>query len=395
MKRILLTCGLMFGFASASVQAVEEGTDSLVADTLATARHKRPFFRRVEKAISGFVREFSNIDTAYIEPQHYIYTVMLENTNTYEVYTLNNVKGQKISFAPDLSWRFGPYVGWSWMFLGYTLDLKHLNASSSHSSKKEFNISLYSSMIGIDFFWRETGNDYHIQHMSLGDDGDQDVLHGVKFDGLKASIRGLNLYYIFNHRKFSYPAAYSQSTMQRRSAGSWMVGLGYTRHELEVDWGKLTTLTDTYLNHDATQSDKAKIDSSLMFSKVKYSDYSATIGYGYNWVFARNILFNASLSMGLAYNQSSSNNDENDKSQTRNFQFRNFNLDGVGRFGIVYNNMRWYVGASAVIHTYNYKKDNFSTNNSFGSANIYVGYNFGAKKQYRKKNKANKQETTP
>ena len=190
MKRILLTCGLMFGFASASVQAVEEGTDSLVADTLATARHKRPFFRRVGKAISGFVREFSNIDTAYIEPQHYIYTVMLENTNTYEVYTLNNVKGQKISFAPDLSWRFGPYVGWSWMFLGYTLDLKHLNASSSHSSKKEFNISLYSSMIGIDFFWRETGNDYHIQHMSLGDDGDQDVLHGVKFDGLKASIRG-------------------------------------------------------------------------------------------------------------------------------------------------------------------------------------------------------------
>lgn len=390
MKRILLTWGLLFCFACASVQAGEEAKDCLVTDTLVTTRHNRPVFRRVGKAVTSFFREFSNIDTAYIEPQHYIYTVMLENTNTYEVYTLNNIKGQKISFAPDLSWRFGPYVGWSWMFLGYTLDLKHLNASSNHSSKKEFNISLYSSMIGVDFFWRETGNDYHVQRMSLGDDVDTDVLHRVKFDGFKASIRGLNLYYIFNHRKFSYPAAYSQSTMQRRSAGSWMVGLGYTRHELEVDWDKLTTLVDTYLSHEAAQGDKAKIDSSLMFSKVKYSDYSATIGYGYNWVFARNMLFNASLSMGLAYNQSSSNNDENDKKQTKNFRFRNFNLDGVGRFGIVYNNMRWYVGASTVIHTYNYKKDNFSTNNSFGSVNIYAGYNFGAKKQYRKKTKISK-----
>lgn len=390
MKRILLTWGLLFCFACTSVQAEEKGKDTLVTDTLVTARHNRPFFRRVGKAVTSFFREFSNIDTAYIEPQHYIYTVMLENTNTYEVYTLNNIKGQKISFAPDLSWRIGPYVGWSWMFLGYTLDLKHLNASSNHSSKKEFNISLYSSMIGVDFFWRETGNDYHIQRMSLGDDVDTDVLHRVKFDGFKASIRGLNLYYIFNHRKFSYPAAYSQSTMQRRSAGSWMVGLGYTRHELEVDWDKLTTLVDTYLSHEVAQGDKAKIDSSLMFSKVKYSDYSATIGYGYNWVFARNMLFNASLSMGLAYNQSSSNNDENDKKQTKNFRFRNFNLDGVGRFGIVYNNMRWYVGASTVIHTYNYKKDNFSTNNSFGSVNIYAGYNFGAKKQYRKKTKMSK-----
>ena len=401
MKRFLLTCGLLFCLVSTSVRAGEKVDSTVMGtlfnssmfrphseDSLVRARHNRTFFHQVGKVFTRFFREFDHIDTAYIEPQHYIYTVMLQNTNTYEEYTLYNKKGQKISFAPDPSWRLGPYVGWSWVFLGYTLDLKHINASSSHSSKKELDLSLYSSMLGVDFFWRQTGNDYHIQRMSLGDGVNADAMHKVDFDGFTASISGLHLYYIFNHRKFSYPAAYSQSTMQRRSAGSWMVGLGYTRHQLEVDWDKLSALVDERLGQDAAHEGKSRIDSSLMFSKRKDSDYSATVGYGYNWVFAHNMLFNASLSIGLAYNLSSSDKGESDKFQIKDFRFKNFNLDGVGRFGIVWNNMRWYVGASTVIHTYNYKKDHFSTNNSFGSVNIYAGFNFGAKKRYRQNAKA-------
>lgn len=345
-------------------------------DSLTRARHKKTFFHRIGNMFTRFFREFNNTDSLYIEPQRYNYTVMLQNTNTYEVYTLYGEGGQKISFAPDPSYRLGPYVGWRWVFLGYTLDLKHINASSSHTNKKEFDLSLYSSMLGVDLFWRQTGNDYHIQNMDLGDKINTDAMHKVDFDGFKASIKGLNLYYIFNHRRFSYPAAYSQSTIQRKSAGSWMVGLGYTDHQLEVDWDKLSNLVDERLNQQAAQATKARIDSSLMFSKIKYSDYSATVGYGYNWVFAKNWLFNASLSLGVAYNHSKSDV-EKSKFDFKNFNFKNFNLDGVGRFGIVWNNMKWYVGASTIIHSYNYKKNHFSTNNSFGSVNIYVGVNFG------------------
>ena len=368
-------------------------------DSLTRARHEKTFFHRLGKTFTNFFREFSNIDEQYIEPQHYNYTVMLQNTNTYEVYTLYGEEGQRISFAPDPSWRLGPYLGWRWVFLGYTVDLKHINMKSDHSSKKEFNLSLYSSLLGVDLFWRQTGNDYHIQRMSLGDDVNTDALRKVSFDGFKGSIKGLNLYYIFNHRKFSYPAAYSQSTKQKLSAGSWMVGLGYTQHQLEVDWDKLSNIVDerlnqksrnqqnqearTQLNQEGEIQTEAKIDSSLMFSKVRYSDYSATVGYGYNWVFAKNWLFNASLSVGLAYNHSRSDDPEQDKFNLKNFNFKNFNIDGVGRFGVVWNNDKWYAGISSVIHSYNYHKDHFSTNNSFGSLNIYVGVNFGKKREYK------------
>lgn len=343
-------------------------------DSLVRARHKKTFFHQVGKGFTRFFREFNMIDTTYIEPQHYNYTFMLQQTTTYEMYSLSDKSGQKISFSPDMSVRLGPYFGWRWVFLGYTFDLKHLQSKSNHTSKKEFDLSLYSSLLGIDLFWRQTGNDYKIDRLSLGKDINTSSIKNTPFGGLKSSIRGFNLYYIFNHRKFSYPAAYAQSTVQRKSAGSFLAGIGYTRHSLDLDLKELESVIRSKLGSEIGE-DAAHVDTMLMTSKVKYTDLSVTGGYAYNWVFAKNFLFNASLSMGLAYNSSSS--DVEHKSHTiKDFNFKNFNLDGVGRFGLVWNNTRWYVGTSAIIHSYNYKKKQFSTNNSFGSFNLYVGYNF-------------------
>ena len=130
-------------------------------DSLVKERHRKTFFHQVGNVFTRFFREFNSTDSSYIEDQHYNYTVMLQNTNTYEEYTLRNREGQSISFAPDPSYRLGPYLGWRWVFLGYTFDLKHINFGINHTNKKEFDLSLYSSLLGIDLFWRQTGNDYH------------------------------------------------------------------------------------------------------------------------------------------------------------------------------------------------------------------------------------------
>lgn len=352
-------------------------------DSLTRVRHKKTFFHRVGNVFTKFFKEFNHTDSVYIEPQHYNYTVMMQNTNTYELYTLSTESGQKITFAPDISYRLGPYLGWRWVFLGYTLDLKHINLNSSHTGKKEFDLSLYSSLLGVDLFWRQTGNDYHIQKMTFADNIDGSPMKGVDFDGIKSSIRGFNLYYIFNHRKFSYPAAYSQSTMQKKSAGSMLLGIGYTRHTLEVDWTKLDNIVQERMKETASE---VRVDSSMMFDKVKYTDVSVSCGYAYNWVFARHWLFNASLSMAVAYNQSKSDIDPSKNVfHFKNFSFNNMNVDGIGRFAVVWNNNHWYTGMSAIVHTYNYKKGQFSTNNSFGSINFYLGVNFGKKRAYKNK----------
>ena len=316
------------------------------------------------------VKEFSRVDKKYIEPQHYNYTVMLQNTNTYESYTLRNKEGQEIVLSPEPSVKIGPYVGWRWLVLGYTIDVSHL--FESHH-KQDWDISLYSNQVGIDLFYRKTGNDYKVRRAYLGDNISTDNLRNVPFGGFNASIKGFNLYYILNHKRFSYPAAFNQSTCQKISCGSPLVGIGYTKHSLSIDAEKLYGLIESRLGYD---SSKLNMDSSLVAAKVNYTDFSVSGGYAYNWVFAKNWVAAASLSLAIGHKRSTGDM-EHDGFRLRDFSFRNFNLDGVGRFGMVWNNTRWYAGWSAILHSYSYRKSQFSTNSVFGSLNIYFGYNFG------------------
>ena len=121
------------------------------------------------------------------------------------------------------------------------------------------------------------------------------------------------------------------------------------------------------------------LNAKLKNTKIKYTDISASGGYAYNLVFAHNWLAAISLSVAIGYKGSSSDTDKS-VLNFKDFSFNNFNVDGVGRMGIVWNNMRWYSGMSAVFHTYNYRKSKFYTNTLFGNVNIYIGFNFGKRK---------------
>lgn len=99
---------------------------------------------------------------------------------------------------------------------------------------------------------------------------------------------------------------------------------------------------------------------------------------------ARNCLFSASLSVAMAYKKSKSDDTKHNGFSLKDFSFNNFNLDGIGRFGFVWNNDKYFAGASTVLHAYNYRKSKFSTNNYFASLNVYVGMNLGLKRKYKK-----------
>lgn len=362
----------------------QEPTDSIPADSILlpadsiapsdtlAAQQEKP--RRLS-LLRRIIRGFDRLDTAYIEPQHYLFTVMLQGTHTLDLYTLRSSgpDRQSMTFSPDRKMRFGPYFGWRWIFAGYTFEI---GGSGTNSLKQELDLSIYSSQIGVDLFYRRTGSDYRLVDASLGRGVDASALDRVPFDGLQAGITGFNLYYIFNHGKFSYPAAFAQSTQQKISCGSWLAGIGYTRNSIELDHQALQALIDERLGEQTV-----RLDSGLMFNRVKYYDFSLSGGYGYNWVFAPRWLFAASVQMAVAHKRSVGDVAGDERN---GFSFRNINLDAIGRFGLVYSTGQWFAGGNVILHTYNYHKSRFSTNNTFGSMNVYVGYNFKLKRKYRK-----------
>ena len=377
MRRLLLYILLFVSAVSSAQEFADTSVVQVLSDTTVVQvptdttvvqekPHKLGYVRRT-------VRGFDRLNTDYIEPQHYIFTVMLQGTYAYDHYSLSSVgsRRQKVAFAPDMTLRIGPYFGWKWFFGGYTFELGNINFSQV---KQEVDLSIYSSQIGVDLFYRRTGSKYKLRDADLGDGVDSNPLEDVPFDGLKAGITGFNVYYIFNHGKFSYPAAFAQSTIQKISCGSWMAGVGYTRNSVELDHERLQSIIDERLGHNVV-----KLDSGLMFNSAKYHDINLSAGYAYNWVFAKNWLLGSSLQAALAYKYSSGDV----IGGLGDFTFRDVNIDLIGRFGLVYNCMRWYAGSSVILHSNNYHKPRFSTNNTFGSWNIYVGYNFMLKKKYR------------
>ena len=343
MKRLILSFFLLL---SLSLQAQTEKRDSLMndnieADSLTSVRPSA--FKR---AIKKFMN-FSDFDTLYISPNRYNYALMVTHFSNFEYYSITSElpQPQKLSFSPNPHNKIGLYFGWRWIFLGWSVDVNDIFKKGTRKNRgTEFDLSLYSSKLGVDIFYRRTGNDYKI-HKIRGFSDDIPSNYSEDFSGIKVDIKGLNLYYIFNNRKFSYPAAFSQSTNQRRNAGTFIAGFSISKHHLDFDYTELPDFLQQTMNPG------------MKVKNIKYTNANISFGYAYNWVFARNCLACLSLTPAIAYKASDVDAETNEAKAW----YGKFNLDFLVRAGIVYNTGKYYVPDSTSTPAKNTGKRNNST----------------------------------
>lgn len=351
---------------------------TVLRDTTLTRKEKIKSYGNI---FTRFIKAFDEFDTTYITPNYYNWAFMLQNTTTYEMYSLNSPReSQSIRFSPKPSVKVGPYLGWRWIFLGYTFDVNSFGKDHK-SQRTEFELSLYSSMLGCDLIYRRTGDDFHIHRVKgFGEEGKE--VEGHNYNGIRLNVTGINLYYIFNHKRFSYPAAFAQSTVQRKSCGSWKAGLSVTRHLMKFDYNELP--------EQLGQNSTYPLSKSFKFNEINYMDYSLSAGYAYNWVFKKNWLFCISVSPAIGYKKTDSHStwleilDEEEKEKRSSiFNMNNFNFNTTLRAALVWNNTKYFGGLSLILHNYNYHHSRLSINNTFGTLNLYMGLNFKKRKQYR------------
>lgn len=332
--------------------------------------------KRTGNIFYRFIKSFDDYDTTYISPNYYNFTTMVQYTNYYQLYLLSatNAEGrtQSLSMKPAPTIKVGPYFGWRYIFLGYTFDVTHPRSAGKSS---EFNLSLYSAMLGCDFVYVRNSGDYKLRKVKGFEGVEPQAFKGSPFTGMNAKTLSFSAYYVFNHRHFSYPAAYNQSTVQRKSCGSGMLGLGFSKQAVDFDYTKLPA--------EIVGTDEApKIIEELKFSSINYNYYYVSGGYAYNWVFARNWLFGISVMPSVGLRKA-----KGQKIQGKEIllDLKNFSFDCTSRAGIVWNNAHWFAGASFIDHLYMYRKNRLSITNSVNYGNIYVGFFFNRKRQYRSK----------
>ena len=122
--------------------------------------------------------------------------------------------------------------------------------------------------------------------------GEQVSRRNISDDRLEDPINVRNFfldgYYMLNGKHFSYSAAYDNSLIQRRSAGSVVIGGMYFHSR--VDYSADSNWLLTALMKDV--------------GMVKFTQGSIGMGYAYNWVPARGLLVNAmAMPMFTFYNR--------------------------------------------------------------------------------------------
>lgn len=91
---------------------------------------------------------------------------------------------------------------------------------SGRNKDYEFNLNYYSNRFSVDA-------SYQNSKTLAGDVDSGDDTYHLNRGILEMKVLNVAAYYTFNYRRFSYPAAFNQTYIQRKSVGSWLAGISY------------------------------------------------------------------------------------------------------------------------------------------------------------------------
>ena len=230
-------------------------------------------FHRIDSVLSVNYQK-GNIDTAYITRPKTKWTAKVRY----------NFSGAKIEsegidvgkhFKSELTADYKSTLSMAVSYLGVSLSMA-LNPAKLLGKYKDYevNVNAYGNRFGWDFIYQDAHNftGWH----------DHEGMERIELSADILSVKTLNLnaYYAFNHRRFSYPAAFSQSYIQRRSAGSFLLAASGMGQQAKLDWEQKMELKMTNIGIGA--------------------------GYGYNYVPSQGWLLHiSSLPTFIVYSHTS------------------------------------------------------------------------------------------
>jgi len=253
--------------------------------------------------------------------------------------------------------------------LGMMANYRGISASISLSPSKILNeisdmvsaINYYNNTFGVDLTFEKV--DAFRGRTSLG--GKRHKLHNTNMRSL-----AVNGYYVFNGKRFSLPAVFNSTWIQKRSAGSFLVQAAFATGRLKIG----DNLDDQRIY---------KYD----INRIDMNSFSLGAGYGYNLVAGKHWLFHATLqpSVMIWRNYNLHTTDDNGTEETNKME-GNLNIFLVGRAGVIYSWDRYFIGATSVVqHSKTGKDSDFSLRDTQWQVRAFFGWRMHTKLHQQKK----------
>ena len=223
-------------------------------------------------------------------------------------------------------------LGASYMGIALAYSINPAKISGSNKDY-ELNVSVSSNRYIIDF-------NYQKSNTLSGDIESKEGTYHIDKDLLSMQMLNITGCYIFNHRRFSYSAAFSQSYIQKRSAGSWMAGFSFMG-------GSVKTSKDAPAgSHDLC---------------LKVRNIALGGGYGYNLVHRKWLFHLSAMPTIIVYNYNNITMDGVKQKEYTHFP----DLLVNSRAAIIYNiSPRYFIGSTLVVNSStfgNFKHYTFQT----------------------------------
>ena len=222
------------------------------------------------------------LDRNYIDAPKKPWQIIAKGNVNQTIVSMNadgNILGVDYSARPYLKTQPSQYVGFWAGYRGYGIGYT-VNVGGDKGSNLVFGATGGAYGINVRIHSFDNSNPSINLNSELLSEEEQETWDDVQLiDPIHVRTVIADGYYMFNGKKFSYAAAYDQSVIQKRSAGSLMAGLMY--NYTHIDYATDLNGDLVYLMHG--------------LGKVKLWQGSAGVGYAYNWVPARGLLVNVML----------------------------------------------------------------------------------------------------
>jgi len=210
----------------------------------------------------------------------------------------------------------------------------------------ELNLNYFSSRISLDF-------SYQRSESLSGEINLDGRIENIQPEDVALKIVNIAGYYAFNHRKFSFPAAFNQNYIQHRSAGSWLAGISY-------QGGSIITTEDLKTRRPEAHE-----------VSFKFGHLGIGGGYGYNLVLGKKWLLHLSaLPTIVVYNRNKLIID----GEEMGAKHMRFHMIFNERAAVIYNiSKRYFAGATLVMNNSVYDNDVGIINQNKWRVRAFVG----------------------
>lgn len=295
---------------------------------------------------------FNGFDTDYVVGTGHRWKARLVNENWTDSYALRFRKdGVSMRMLSNLNDNLGAYIQYMAVSVGYSVDLNTI-FSGKKTDHTRFETNFNCALFNLDVYYYHSSGTKIRQFTGYNDNH----LINSDFPGVTSNNFGANIYYFFNHKKYSQGAAYNFGRIQRRSAGSWMLGFSYSNLDISMNFNTLEEhLKPVYIFPED-------------YLHLHYFSYCLLFGYGYNWVWHPKWVFNISVMPSIGINRCYE--DSSDGSG------RQFALNIHGRTALVYNHRALFCGIIGKITGNWYTSKKLSLFNAIEYFSLNVGFRF-------------------